>query len=30
MEENIILITDPKTFYFNFDWPRDVVENLKQ
>ena len=29
MEENMIVITDPKTFCFNFDWPKDVNENLK-
>ena len=27
MEENII--EDPKTFCFNFDWPKDVDENFK-
>ena len=29
MEENITVIRDPKTFYFGFDWPKDVDENLK-
>ena len=29
MEENMIVIRDPKTFYFDFDWPKDVDENLK-
>ena len=29
MEETIILIKDPKTFYFNFDWPKDVDKNSK-
>ena len=29
MEENVIVIRDPKTFYFDFDWPKDVDENLK-
>ena len=29
MEENMIVIKDPKTFYFYFDWPKDVDENLK-
>ena len=29
MEENMIVIRDPKTFCFNFDWPKDVNENLK-
>ena len=28
MEENIIVIRDPKTFYFNFDRPKDFDENL--
>ena len=23
------VIRDPKTFFFNFDWPKDVDENLK-
>ena len=23
------MITDPKTFYFDFDWPKNVDENLK-
>ena len=27
MEENTIVIRDPKAFYF--DWPKDVDENLK-
>ena len=26
MEENTILIRDPTTFYFAFDWPKDVDE----
>ena len=30
MEENMIVIRDPKTFYFHFDWPKNVDENLKQ
>ena len=36
MEENIIMetimivITDPKTFCFSFDSPKDVDENLKR
>ena len=25
----MIVIRDPKTFYFCFDWPKDVDENLK-
>ena len=29
MGENMIVIRDPKTFCFNFDWPKDVDENLK-
>ena len=29
MEENIIVIKDPKTFCFNFDYPKHVDENLK-
>ena len=29
MEENMIMIRDSKTFCFNFDWPKDVDENLK-
>ena len=30
MEENMIVIRDPKTFRFNFDLPKDVDENLKR
>ena len=29
MEENVIVIRDPKTFCFNFDWPKHVDENSK-
>ena len=29
MEENMIGMQDPKSFYFHFDWPKDVDENLK-
>ena len=29
MEENITVIRDPRTFYLDFDWPKDVDENLK-
>ena len=29
IEENMILIRDPKTFYFDFGWYKDVNENLK-
>ena len=25
----MIVIRDPKTFYFDFDWSKDVDENLK-
>ena len=30
MEENMIRIKDPKTFYFDFDWSKSYDENLKQ
>ena len=30
MEKNMILIRDLKTFCFNFDWPKDVDDNLKR
>ena len=29
MEINMIVIRDLKTFYFYFDWPKDVDKNLK-
>ena len=29
MEESMILITDPKTFCFNFYCPKCIDENLK-
>ena len=29
MEENMTVIRDPKTFCFNFDWPKDFDENSK-
>ena len=29
MEENMVVIRDPKTFWFNFDWPKYDDENLK-
>ena len=29
MQGNMIVIRDPKTFCFNFDWLKDVDENLK-
>ena len=25
----MVVIGDPKTFCFNFDWPKNVDENLK-
>ena len=25
----MIVTQNPKTFYFNFDWPKDVDESLK-
>ena len=28
MEENTTVLRDSKTFCFNFDWPKDVYENL--
>ena len=28
MEENMIAIRDPKTCSFNFNWPKDVDEDL--
>ena len=28
MEENMDIIRDPKTFYFHFDLPKEVNENL--
>ena len=28
MKENVDIIRDPKTFYFHFDLPKDVKENL--
>ena len=30
MEKNVIVISDPKNFCFNFDWLKYVDENLKQ
>ena len=30
MEENMIVIRDPKTFYFHFDWRKDVDENFDE
>ena len=30
MEENMIVIRDPKTFCFNSDFPNDVDKNLKR
>ena len=29
MEENMIVLGDRKTFYFDFNWPNNVLENLK-
>ena len=29
MEENVIVIRDPKSFYFVFDWPKNVDDNFK-
>ena len=25
----MVVIREPKTFYFDFDWPKDVNRNLK-
>ena len=25
----MVVIKEPKTFYFDFDWPKNVDENLK-
>ena len=25
----MVVIRDPKTFWFSFEWPKDVDENLK-
>ena len=30
MEENMIVIRNPKSFCFNFDFPKGVDENLKR
>ena len=29
MKKNMIVIRDPEAFCFNFDWPKDIDENLK-
>ena len=29
MKENMIVIRDPKTFNFHFEWSKNVDENLK-
>ena len=29
MEVNMVVLREPKTFYFDFDWPKNVDENLK-
>ena len=28
-EKNNIVVRDPKSFYFDFDWPNDAEKNLK-
>ena len=28
IEKNLVVMRDPKTFIFKFDWPKDVDENL--
>ena len=28
MEKNMVMITDPKTFSFDFDWPKYFDENF--
>ena len=30
MEENMIVVRDPKNFYFPFDWPKYINQNLKR
>ena len=30
MEENMIVVRDPKIFYFPFDWPKYINQNLKR
>ena len=29
MKQNMIVTRDPRFFYFNFDWPKYVDEDLK-
>ena len=29
MKENVFVIRDQNFFYLNFDWPKDVDDNLK-
>ena len=29
MQENIVVIKEPKTVYFNFELPKDVDKNVK-
>ena len=29
MEENVVVIREPKTFYFDFNLPKNVDKNLK-
>ena len=29
MEKNNIVVRDPKSFYFDSDWPNDADKNLK-
>ena len=29
MEENVVVIREPKTFSFNLNWPENFDENLK-
>ena len=29
MKENMVVIREPKNFYFDFDWPKNADENLK-
>ena len=29
MEDNMVVIREPKTFHFQFDFPNDVGKNLK-
>ena len=29
MEEIMVVIRDPETFYFDYDWPKDVDKNLE-